>query len=294
MGSIKQGRIVRGVGGFYYVETEEGTLQCQARGLFKKKGITPTVGDLATVTLTQGEEVEGYVTEILPRKNAFIRPPVANIDTFAIVVAAKNPDPHFNLLDRFLVAAELADTKIQLVFNKIDLDDGSLREKAQRIYGGVYPLHFVSCHTGEGLEELRESLNEGCTAFAGPSGVGKSSLLNHILGMDTAETGTISKKTGRGRHTTRHVELFKVGKGYLYDTPGFTSLEVPLAQEEELAELFPEMRPYLGECRFDNCRHVKEPDCRIRQAVEEGKLSNERYQSYLEQLAEVKKRVSWR
>ena len=284
-----EGRIIRGVGGFYYVETEKGVYQCRARGVFKKKGLTPTVGDEVLMEVTHEGDMEGFVTEIKPRKNVFVRPPISNVDTIVVVVAAKDPDPNGYLIDKFLVTAEMSDVDIVLCVNKSDLLNEKTESDFRRIYTGLYPLHFISCETGEGVAELKAELAGKRVALAGPSGVGKSTLLNLLHKEAEAETGGISRKTGRGRHTTRHVEIFPMDEGgYVYDTPGFTSLDPPEMEEEDLASCYPEMRPYLGECRFDNCRHLKEPDCRVREALSEGKIQEERYRSYCQQIEEIR------
>ncbi len=284
-----KGRIIRGVGGFYYVKTEKGVYQCRARGVFKKKGLTPTVGDEVLMEITHEGDMEGFVTEIFPRKNVFIRPPISNVDTILVVVAAKDPDPNWYLIDKFLVTAEMSDVDIRLCVNKTDLADEPVKADFRRIYGNLYPLHFLSCETGEGVAELKEAIAGTRTALAGPSGVGKSTLLNLLHEEAEQETGGISRKTGRGRHTTRHVEIFPMDAGgYVYDTPGFTSLDPPEMEEADLASCYPEMRPYLGQCRFDNCRHLKEPDCRVREALAEGKIAEERYKSYGMQIEELR------
>lgn len=280
-----RGTIVKGIAGFYYVKPEEGgePVQCKARGVFRKDGVKPHVGD-HVVFEWEDEELDGFVTEILPRTNQFIRPPIANVDCFIIVCAAAKPAPNFQALDQFLLMAEKEQVEILLVFNKIDKAKPEKLEELRSIYEGLYPTFFVSAVTGEGIEELSERLRGKQSALAGPSGVGKSTMLNAILGQEAMETGQISHKTGRGKHTTRHAELFEMqgeGGGMIFDTPGFTSFEVLEAEEDQLQFLFPEMVPYVNQCRYDNCRHRKEPDCVIREAVEEGKIHPSRYESYL-------------
>lgn len=289
-----EGLIIRGVGGFYYVETESGVYQCRARGLFKKQGITPMVGDRVAIDLTEEEEVEGYVTEIHPRRNSFIRPPIANVDLLLVTAAFRHPAPNLRLIDRFLVMAQMAGTEAVICFNKADLADAAQIEEMQRIYGDSYEVRFLSAKTGDGIDALAERVAGLQVALAGPSGVGKSTVLNHLCRDASAKTGEVSRKTRRGRHTTRHVEIFPMDLGgKVFDTPGFTSFDILEASEEDLAGYYPEMRPYLGQCRFDNCRHIKEPDCMVRKAVEEGTISRERYASYVTQIEEMRARVPY-
>lgn len=276
------GIIVKGIGGFYYVETENGLHECRARGIFRKSGVTPTVGDRVRIEFSQ--EGQATIDEILPRINIFRRPPVANVETMVLVMAAKDPRPNYYLIDLFAVTAELAGAVVMLCINKMDLAEEAIRNDATQIYGGIYPLHFVSGKTGEGMENLKQALQGTQAALAGPSGVGKSTLLNVLMEGKKNPTGTISDKTARGRHTTRHTELF-TGKGMkLFDTPGFTSYDLGAMEEEELAPCFPEIHALNGSCRFQDCRHVSEPDCAVRAAAEEGSIHPSRYHSYKEML----------
>lgn len=286
-----EGTIVKGIGGFYYVRTGEGReVECKARGIFRKDGITPYVGDKAEISLLEEEEGKGVIREILPRKNQFIRPPVANVDCFVIVTAAAKPSPNLLVLDQFLIMAEEKRTEILLCFNKIDLVKEEKLARLRSIYEGLYPVFCVSGKTGEGVAQLKKAIGAKQAALAGPSGTGKSTLLNWMLGGVSMETGEISKKTGRGKHTTRHAQLFPAeGGGMLFDTPGFTSFDVLEAEEEELAFLFPEMERLAGKCRYDNCRHLKEPDCAVRQALAQGRIHPSRYQSY-EEFVSMKRR----
>ena len=284
------GEIVKGIGGFYYVETPEGTYQCRARGLFKKKKITPTVGDRVRITVLDDEEA--VIDEILPRRNIFVRPAVSNIDLMVTVVAAKDPDPNTQVIDRMLVTAERSGAEAALCINKTDLDADEAK-RIGSIYEDLYPVIYVSCVTGEGTEDLMELIRGRRVALTGPSGVGKSTILNTLKPEAEAETGSVSDKTQRGRHTTRHVELFDLpGDTGVFDTPGFTSFEMQPAADEDLPldRYFPEMEPFLGCCRYDNCRHVSEPGCRIKEAVESGEIAGSRYQSYLSQLEELQER----
>lgn len=284
-----EGIVVKGIAGFYYVKAEDVVYQCKARGIFKKDGIKVAVGDLVEIQLNEGSDA--LITEIKERRNSFIRPPIVNVDCFAVVFAATNPEPNFTIIDKFLVMAEKSNTDIIICVNKIDLVEKDIINKLKGIYQEIYPMVFLSGKTGEGIDELKEMLKGKKCALAGPSGVGKSTILNDLEPMVSVETGEISEKTKRGKHTTRHVEIFDTAFGaMIFDTPGFTSFEVLDADEEELAHLYPEMQKYLGQCRYDNCRHIKEPDCSVREAVEEGEISKSRYHSYVEQIKEIREK----
>lgn len=283
-----KGTIVKGIAGFYYVKTGEELYQCRARGVFKKEGVTPAVGDEVIFEPGRGEEDDGVVAEILPRKNRFIRPPIANVDCFAIVMAAAHPKPNLAVADKFLIMAEKSNTEAVFCLNKMDLAKNDLIRQIRQRYKDAYPVVCLSSTQKQGLEELKERIQGKRTALAGPSGVGKSTILNALKPEAEAQTGLVSHKTKRGKHTTRHCELFDLGDGtMLFDTPGFTSFEILEAEEEELQHLYPELRPFIGSCRYDNCRHLKEPDCAVRQAAEEGRIPMERYESYKAHLEEI-------
>lgn len=286
-----KGIIVKGIAGFYYVKVGEKIYQCKARGIFKKDGIIPYVGDEVIIEDTNKDEA--VINEILPRKNCFIRPPIANVDCFVIVVAAARPEPNPDIIDKFLVMAEKNHTDIVICINKIDLITDEKRNEIEDIYKGLYPLVCVCGKTGQGLEEMAELLKNKKSALAGPSGAGKSTLLNLLQTRFTVETGAISEKTKRGKHTTRHVELFETDFGaLLFDTPGFTSFDIMDAEVDELHFLYPEMSALVGGCKYDDCRHIKEPDCCVRDAVAQGKIHESRYKSYVSQLKEIQEKES--
>jgi ribosome biogenesis GTPase len=283
---------MKGVGGFYSVRPEGATgdvsYLCRARGIFKKDGLTPTVGDL--VEFEALDEDEGVVNAILPRRNLFVRPPIANVDMFIVMIAAASPAPSLSVVDKLLVSAEMAGTDAMLCINKTDLLSPDKLGRITEIYAGLYPVAEICCISGAGTESLPSVLAGKRSALAGPSGVGKSTLINCLLGGTELETGTISGRTSRGRHTTRHVEIFDIaGGGMIFDTPGFTSFAVAGEEISDLAFLFPDMREYIGDCRFDNCRHLKEPDCAVLEALALGRISASRYASYVMMIEEMER-----
>ena len=275
-----EGRILRSLSGFYDVQTQEGLITCRARGILRREGNSPLTGDLVEITVEKGK---GMVEKILPRKNHFIRPAVANVDALVIFAANVNPVTEPFLIDR--VAAIAGDQNVQAVLcvNKCDLDPAM---DLVRIYEHAgFPVICTSAETGEGVEDLRALLEGKLTAFTGNSGVGKSSILNRLAAELQLETGEVSEKLGRGRHTTRHVELYRLGENtYVADTPGFSSFDtdqMELILKENLQYAFPDFGSYLGKCRFDDCSHRREPDCAVRAAVEAGEIERSRYESYL-------------
>ncbi|MCL2111449.1 MAG: ribosome small subunit-dependent GTPase A [Clostridiales bacterium] len=283
---MTEGQIVKALSGFYYVDTGEAVYQCRARGIFKKDGVTPLVGDHVRITIQ--DEEEGVVDEIMPRRNAFIRPPVANVDIFVVTVAAAEPEPSLELCDRFLVTAEAADAEACLCINKDDLSSVQAKRIAG-VYAELYPSVVMSALTGEGVTELKSIIAGKSAAFAGASGVGKTSLIALLTGDMDLAVGDVSTKTGRGKHTTRHVELFALADGTkIYDTPGFSSFEATEASDlsdANIDALFPEFEAHIEDCRFKNCRHENEPDCAVRGAMETGGVKRSRYASYLKLLA---------
>ncbi len=287
------GTIVKGIGGFYYVQTPAGCIECRARGRFRKEGETPLVGDRVRIQRTAEDETKGSVEEILPRKNVFVRPPVANIDQLIITIAATNPEPNLLLADQLTVTAEAADVSPVICVNKRDLDEERARAIAAVYEKAGYPVLLVSARADQGTDALRAVLADKITALAGNSGVGKSSLLNRLCGYLGLETGDVSEKTRRGRHTTRHTELFELPfGGYVFDTPGFSSYEAAL-QPETLASLFPEIARHTEGCRFTGCAHIAEPGCSVKEALRKGDIAPERYESYCTLYKEAKNQKSW-
>ena len=288
-----QGKIIKGIAGFYYVHVvESGLYECKAKGVFRKEKIKPLVGDVVEMDVLDEEEKKGNIVDILPRQNELIRPAVANIDQALVVFAVTKPKPHFNLLDRFLIMMESKDIPVILCFNKKDIATEPEIQKLKDIYETCgYNIVFTSAIEEENVSQLKELLKGKTTAIAGPSGVGKSSLINIIQPDAKMETGTISEKIERGKHTTRHSELIWIEDDtYIMDTPGFSSLYTNDFEKEELKFYFTEFAPFEGQCRFQGCDHVHEPGCAVKEALEEGKIHPVRYENYLEMYKELKEK----
>ena len=291
-----QGKIVKGISGFYYVHVvESGIYECKAKGIFRQQKMKPLVGDDVEIDIISEEKKTGNVAVILPRKNALIRPAVANVDQALLIFAAASPNPNFNLLDRFLVMMGRQDVPVILCFNKC----GLITEEQQQEIAAIYEasgckILFVSAKKELGLKELQEILEGKTTTVAGPSGVGKSSLINLLAPEACMETGEISKKIERGRHTTRHAELIQLkGDGYIMDTPGFSSLYLPEMEKEELQDCYPEFAAFEPYCRFQGCSHISEPDCGVKEALSEGKIHPVRYENYCQLYGELKDRKKY-
>lgn len=288
-----QGKIIKGIAGFYYVQAEnELQYECKAKGIFRKDHKKPLVGDEVTIEVLDEEEKKGSITELLPRRSELFRPAVANIDQAVIVFACREPEPNFNLLDRFLVLMEKRNVPVILCFTKADLATEEFKKEVQMIYEPAgYSVCFTDYHDfeGEGQKKLFHLLSGKVTAFAGPSGVGKSTLVNHFCPEAGMDTGEVSEKIKRGKHTTRHSELFMIDEdSYIMDTPGFSSLYVNDFEKEELKYYFPEFELYEGQCRFNGCDHIHEPGCAVKEAVEKGKIHAVRYEDYKELYEELK------
>ncbi|VFU19096.1 GTPase involved in ribosome biogenesis [anaerobic digester metagenome] len=286
--NLVEGIVLRGYSGHYYVHDGREEWECSLRGRFRREKQQTFVGD--RVLLRPGHGYKGVIERMLPRSSLLVRPPVANVDQAIIVFAVREPDPNPWLLDRFLVLVSTSGVKPLICFNKVDLTKDGQVELVSR-YREIYPLVVISAKTGEGLELLRQALGGKVSVFAGPSGVGKSTILNALHPGLALKTAELSAKLKRGRHTTRHVELIALPRGgFVADTPGFSSLDLPGIRPEELSGHFPEMDVYFGKCRFNQCLHHQEPDCAVKGAVESGLINKERYFQYLEFLKELKER----
>lgn len=290
----EQGRIVKGIAGFYYVQTDCGTLyECKARGSFRNEKKKPLVGDYVQLTVLSEEDKTGNIEKIEKRKNELIRPAVANVDQALVIFALTDPEPNFHLLDTFLARMELKEIPGIICFNKADLDpEETVQRRILEIYeAGGYSIVFTSTKEKRGIDTLKQLLRHKCTTVAGPSGVGKSSLINLLQSDVKMETGKISAKTARGRHTTRHSELIALdNSSFIMDTPGFTSLRMEEYEKEEIARGFREICKYEEGCRFAGCSHIHEPDCAVKMALNEGKISGQRYDSYVLMYEECKEK----
>lgn len=284
-----EGIIIKGIGGFYYIDTDKGVYECRARGIFRKDKITPLVGDHVKMSIVDEENKKGVLEEIEKRDTELVRPPIANVNKAIIVFAIKNPNPNLSLLDRFIVLAEREYLEIVIVLTKSDLATDEELEKLKNIYEvSGYKVIPVSNNKELNIDKVKEELKGNIVVFAGPSGVGKSTLLNNIDSKFQLQTGEVSDKIKRGKHTTRHAELLKLEcGGMVADTPGFSSLTLDDIEENELKGYFIEFENFSDECKFGGrCMHENEPSCGVKNAVKENKISKERYESYLQLLNE--------
>lgn len=288
-----QGKIIKGIAGFYYVHAAgSGIYECKAKGVFRKEKRKPLVGDDVEIAVLDEAEKKGNIEKLLPRKNELIRPAVANIDMALVIFAAAEPEPNLNLLDRFLVFMQYQGVPATVCFNKMELVTQKRRGELAQIYERCgCPVLFISVKQRQGLEELKRALLGKTTAVAGPSGVGKSSLINFLQPEAQMETGEISRKIERGKQTTRHTQLVYVTDGtYIMDTPGFSSLYLPEMEKEELGKYYCEFASFEPFCRFQGCSHMSEPDCGVKQALEQERLSSVRYENYRQLYTELKER----
>ncbi len=286
------GVITKGIGGFYYVNTKDGVIECRARGVFRKKGFTPLVGDSVKIELNRENPKTGVVSVVKERKNQLIRPAVANVTQMAVVVAFENPRPNTYILDKLIASAEFIGLKIVICFNKSDLSDE--REITEIYRNAGFDVIELSATQNENTDELRRFLKDEITVFAGNSGVGKSSLLNLMLNKEIFETGEVSSRVERGKHTTRHSELVALPfGGYIIDTPGFSSFDINTVPLDALSRMFREFNEYTDGCKFLDCSHTTEPGCLVIEAVESGKISKSRHESYKLLYDEIKSIKKW-
>ena len=291
-----RGKIIKGIAGFYYVDVvESGLYECKARGVFRKEKMKPLVGDVVEMEVLDEAEKTGNIVAVLPRKNELVRPAVANVDQALVVFAVTEPKPHFNLLDRFLVMMEQKEIPVVLCFNKEDIATGAQAEELTKVYQACgYPLVFTSAKQKVNIESITLLFKGKTTVIAGPSGVGKSSLINLLQPAVQMETGDISKKIARGKHTTRHSELIAIdGESYIMDTPGFSSLYTREMEKGELKRYFREFAAFEGHCRFQGCVHLNEPGCAVKEAVGDGMIHKIRYRDYQEIYAELQDRKKY-
>ncbi|MBO4213421.1 MAG: ribosome small subunit-dependent GTPase A [Lachnospiraceae bacterium] len=285
-----QGKIIKGIAGFYYVHVaESGIYECKAKGIFRKNNEKPIVGDDCIIEVISEEEKTGNISELLPRRNELLRPTVSNVDQALVVFACKSPDINYNLLDRFLIRMQMEGIPTIMVFNKVDLVSDEEKAYIAEVYERAgNKILFTSTKSQEGIEELKEILRNKTSTVAGPSGVGKSSIVNLLQSNVYMETGSISNKIERGKHTTRHSEIIPIEQStYIVDTPGFSTLYISELMEEELKNFYPDFEVE-NRCRFDGCNHIKEPDCAVKAAVESGLINKDRYENYVLLFEELK------
>lgn len=287
-----QGKIIKGIGGFYYVKTDKGVIECRARGKFRNDSICPYVGDNVIISV---EQDSGYLTKILERKNSFIRPPIANIDRLIIVSSIQDPKPDTIFIDKLIITALLNNTEVAICFNKSDLQSDYISYKNMYEKAGI-KVFITSALNNEGIDDLRNFMKDSVNAVCGFSGVGKSSILNRLTNSDFFATGEISAKLNRGKHTTRHVELYELdNNSYLADTPGFSMLNLEtLISREELINYYEEFKPFIKNCKFSDCTHVNASGCSLINALNDGVISPERYDNYVYLYKLLKSNKEWK
>ncbi|MGG7163653.1 ribosome small subunit-dependent GTPase A [Clostridium ihumii] len=279
-----EGIIVKGIGGLYYVKCEDKLYTCKARGKFRHNKLSPMIGDYVKISI-DGED--GVIEEIYDRKSELIRPVVANVTQAFIVFAFRHPDLNRDLLSKFLLLCEYNNLKSIICFNKMDLENEEIDKVREELESAGYEVLYLEAKNNVGLEKLKDKIKGNISVFCGPSGVGKSTILNKFLGREFMETGEISNKLKRGKHTTRHSELVEFEDGLLVDTPGFSSLELDFIPKDELQYCFREFDKYRDGCKFNNCMHYKEPNCAVKEAVQDGKIHSSRYEFYIKTLEEI-------
>ncbi|EOR27433.1 MULTISPECIES: ribosome small subunit-dependent GTPase A [Clostridium] len=280
-----EGKIIKGIGGFYYVKTKDDIIECKARGKFRHKDMKPMVGDNVDINISNGK---GVIEDIYDRSSELIRPTVANVTQAFVVFAVKNPDINFDLLNRFLILCEYNNIKAIVCLNKVDLASTEEKEEIKKKINDIgYDVLFINAKKGEGITLLKERLKNNETVLCGPSGAGKSTLINTLINRTHMETGVVSKKIGRGKHTTRHSELIEIEGGYLVDSPGFSNIDISFMNKDELRYCFPEFEEYNHNCKFRGCLHNKEPECSVKKALQENKINEIRYNFYIRILEEL-------
>ncbi|MDD7793746.1 ribosome small subunit-dependent GTPase A [Clostridium sp. 'White wine YQ'] len=286
-----KGIIIKGIGGFYYIKTNEGIIECKARGKFRHNDLKPMVGDWVEIEV---ENNKGVIEKIYDRTSELIRPTVANVTQAFVVFAVKNPDINYELLNKFLLLCEYNNIKAIVCLNKSDLISDEEREFIKSKINNIgYEVIFIKAKFNEGISELNERLNDNVTVLCGPSGAGKSTLINVFSKETKMETGEVSEKIGRGKHTTRHSELLTIENGYVVDTPGFSTLDISFIEKEKLMYYFPDFEEYNDNCKFTGCLHHKEPNCAVKKALEEGKINEFRYDFYIRTLEEIGRKNKW-
>ncbi len=290
-----QGKIIKGIAGFYYVHTTKGVVECKAKGIFRKDKIKPLVGDNVEIEFVDEEQLLGNIIKIFPRSNALVRPASANIDQALVIFAIVKPNPNYNLLDRFLIRMEQQGLPVVICFNKKDIaSDMELQELSSSYDRCGYQVLFVSGEKKQGIDQIEKHLHGKTTVVAGPSGVGKSTIINALYPEANMETGEISRKIERGRHTTRHAQLFALSEDtFIMDTPGFTSLSLDDMEKEDLRDCYPEFAEFEENCRFGGCAHISEPVCGVKDALAAGKISRVRYENYAALYEELKNKKKY-